>query len=47
MAYSEPLAKRVREALGKRKDVTEKNLKYWLDLALDFNKRAKASKKRT
>ena len=24
-----------------------KDLKYWLDLALDFNKRAKASKKRT
>ena len=23
-----------------------KDLKYWLDLALDFNKRAKASKKR-
>ena len=25
----------------------KKDLKYWLDLALDFNKRAKASKKRT
>ena len=113
MAYSEPLAERVREALGKRKDITEKkmmggltfmvnskmcagilkddlmvrldpnvyetalkkkgcrpmdftskpmqgfvfigskvtaskkDMKYWLDLALDFNKRAKASKKRT
>ena len=113
MAYSESLAERVREALGKRKDVAEKkmmggltfmvngkmcagvlkdnlmvrldpdvyeaalkkkgcrpmdftgkpmkgfvfvgpkgtaskkDLKYWLDLALDFNKRAKASKKRT
>ena len=113
MAYSELLAERVREALGKRKDVAEKKmmggltfmvngkmcagvlkddlmvrldpdvyetalkkkgcrpmdftgkpmkgfvfidpkgtsnkkaLSYWLDLALDFNKRAKASKKRT
>ena len=26
---------------------SKKDLKYWLDLALDFNKRAKASKKRT
>ena len=25
---------------------TEKELKSWIDLALDFNKRAKASKKR-
>ena len=25
---------------------TSKNLNYWLDLALDFNKRAKASKKK-
>lgn len=25
---------------------TEKNLDYWIDLALDFNKRAKASKKK-
>ena len=112
MAYSEPLGERIREALGKRKDVAEKkmmggltfmvngkmcagvlkdnlmvrldpdvyvtalkkkgcrpmdftgkpmkgfvfvgskgtankkDLKCWLDLALDFNKRAKTSKKR-
>ena len=29
-----------------RGTTNKKDLKYWLDLALDFNKRAKASKKK-
>ena len=33
--------------VGPKGTAHKKDLNYWLDLALDFNKRAKASKKRT
>ena len=33
--------------VGPRGTSNKKDLKYWLDLALDFNKRAKASRKRS
>ncbi len=32
--------------VGSKGTSTEKDLSYWIDLALDFNKKAKASKKK-
>ncbi|TGM91145.1 hypothetical protein [Leptospira licerasiae] len=51
MAINEKNAERVRKSLTKEKKVeevkSEKEFGYWMGLALEYNKNAKASKKST